>query len=82
MLAVAHTGVRTGRKTYSLDVKDGQQRTELVAFSNTAIGLILLGFGALYAALKAAFDINIVATMAVMLLVGIGLSFILPKEKR
>ena len=82
VLAVAHTGVRTGRKTYSLDVKDGQQRTELVAFSNTAIGLILLGFGALYAALKAAFDINIVATMAVMLLVGIGLSFILPKEKR
>jgi hypothetical protein len=82
VLAVAHTGVRTGRKTYSLDVKDGQQRTELVAFSNTAIGLILLGFGALYAALKAAFDINIVATMAAMLMIGIGLSFILPKEKQ
>ncbi|GGF80582.1 MFS transporter [Alteromonas lipolytica] len=82
VLAVAHTGVRTGRKTYSLDVKEGQARTELVAFSNTAIGLILLGFGALYAALKAAFDINIVATMAAMLLAGIALSFILPKEKQ
>lgn len=81
VLAVAHTGVRTGRKTYSLDVKSGQARTELVAFSNTAIGVILLAFGALYAGLKAASDINIVATMATMLLVGIGLTFILPKEK-
>lgn len=82
VLAVAHTGVRTGRKTYSLDVKEGQARTELVAFSNTAIGIILLGFGTLYAALKAALDINIVAMMAAMLLAGIALSFILPKEKQ
>ena len=27
MLSVAHTGVRTGRKTYSLDVREGQGRT-------------------------------------------------------
>lgn len=82
VLAVAHTGVRNGRKTYSLDVKEGQDRTELVAFSNTAIGIILLAFGGLYAVLKANFDINIVATMASVLVLGIVLSFILPKEKQ
>ncbi|MDC8831313.1 MFS transporter [Alteromonas gilva] len=81
VLAVAHTGVRTGRKTYSLDVKEGQQRTELVAFSNTAIGVILLVFGSIYAGLKALDAINIVATMASVLTIGIILSFLLPKEK-
>ncbi|NVK55358.1 MAG: MFS transporter [Alteromonadaceae bacterium] len=81
VLAVAHTGVRTGRKTYSLDVKEGQERTELVAFSNAAIGVILLAFGALYAGLKALDVINVVAMMASVLAFGIALSFILPKEK-
>ena len=81
VLAVAHTGVRTGRKTYSLDVKEGQERTELVAFSNTAIGVILLVFGAVYAGLKALDVINVVATMATMLAIGIALTFMLPDEK-
>lgn len=81
VLAVAHTGVRTGRKTYSLDVKEGQDRTELVAFSNTAMGLILLGFGALYALLSATTDLNIVAIMSGALAAGVLLTLILPSEK-
>ena len=81
VLAVAHAGVRTGRKTYSLDVKEGQQRTELVAFSNTAIGIILLGFGAFYAFVSATTDLNIVAMMSGALMAGMLLTLILPSEK-
>ena len=81
VLALAHTGVRAGRKTYSLDVKEGQQRTELVAFSNTAIGIIMLAFGAGYALLAATTQIDIIAIMAVALLIGMLLTLILPAEK-
>lgn len=81
LLSIAHAGVRTGRKTYSLDVKEGQDRTELVGFSNTAIGLILLGFGGVYAALSALINFSVVYVMSAMLVVAITATFILPKEK-
>lgn len=81
VLSIAHTGVRTGRKTYSLDVREGQARTELVAFSNTAIGVILLIFGALYAALTPLLSFSVVYIMLPMLIVGIALTWILPAEK-
>ncbi len=81
VLSVAHTGVRTGRKTYSLDVREGQQRTELVAFSNTAIGIILLVFGALYAYLSSVLSFSVVYIMAGFLFVAILLTGILPAEK-
>ena len=81
VLSVAHAGVRTGRKTYSLDVKDGHDRTELVGFSNTAIGLVLLGFGAIYAALTPVLSFSVVYIMSAMLLFAIVASLILPNEK-
>ena len=81
LLSIAHTGVRTGRKTYSLDVKDGHERTELVGFSNTAIGIILLSFGALYAALTTVLPFSVVYIMTGMLLVAIISTVILPTEK-
>jgi len=81
VLAIAHAGVRTGRKTYSLDVKEGHERTELVGFSNTAIGLILLGFGALYAALTSILSFTVVYIMLVMLVLAILATVILPNEK-
>lgn len=81
LLSIAHTGVRTGRKTYSLDVKDGHERTELVGFSNTAIGIILLSFGALYAALTPVLPFSVVYIMTGMLLVAVVTTLILPSEK-
>ncbi|MBJ2128729.1 MFS transporter [Alteromonas sp. IB21] len=81
VLSIAHAGVRTGRKTYSLDVKEGHERTELVGFSNTAIGLILLGFGAIYAFLSSVLAFTVVYIMAVMLLLAILATAILPNEK-
>ncbi|KZN13467.1 MFS transporter [Marinomonas sp. TW1] len=42
ILCVAHQGVRIGRKTYLVDLAEGNDRTEYVAVSNTVIGIMLL----------------------------------------
>ncbi|MFY8273431.1 MFS transporter [Pseudoalteromonas sp. SSDWG2] len=46
-LTIAHQGVRLGRKTYLVDMAQGNQRTDYVAVSNTVIGVCLLAFGSL-----------------------------------
>ncbi|AJQ94312.1 MFS transporter [Gynuella sunshinyii] len=49
-LSIAHQGVRIGRKTYVVDMAEGNLRTDYVAVSNTIIGAVLLlvgGLGAL-----------------------------------
>lgn len=51
LLALAHTGARVGRKTYVVDLGEGNQRTDYVATSNSAMGLLLLVTGAVSAAL-------------------------------
>lgn len=51
VLTLIHTGVRVGRKTYVVDMAEGDLRTTYVAVSNSAMGVILLGIGALSSAL-------------------------------
>jgi predicted MFS family arabinose efflux permease len=46
-LGIAHAGVRLGRKTYLVDMADGNKRTDYVAVSNTVIGALLLVSGLL-----------------------------------
>ena len=46
LLALTHTGVRVARKTYVVDLAEGDQRTEYVAVANTAMGVLLLVAGA------------------------------------
>ena len=46
LLALAHTGVRVARKTYIVDLATGNQRTDYVAVSNSAMGVLLLVTGA------------------------------------
>lgn len=41
VLHVAHAGVRVGRKTYLLNLAEGNQRTDYVAISNTLVGCFL-----------------------------------------
>lgn len=53
-LTLIHTGVRVGRKTYLVDMAEGDQRTRYVAVSNSAMGVILLLAGGLSTALSAA----------------------------
>lgn len=46
LLSPAHEGVRLSRQTYIVNIAQGDRRTDYVAVSNSAIGLVLLGFGA------------------------------------
>ena len=51
LLALIHVGARLARKTYVVDIAEGDQRTQYVAVSNTLMGVLLLAVGALTAAL-------------------------------
>lgn len=42
-----HTAIRVGRKTYVVDMAEGELRTRYVAVANTAMGVILLVAGAI-----------------------------------
>ena len=51
LLTLLHSGVRVGRKTYVVDVAEGDLRTTYVAVGNTAMGVILLAVGGISSAL-------------------------------
>lgn len=65
VLSVAHAGVRIGRKTYMVDMAGGNKRTDYVAVSNTAIGVLLLVAGGLSALA------SLISSAAVLLLLGV-----------
>jgi hypothetical protein len=67
LLAIAHTGSRIGRKTYVVDLADGNKRTDYIAVSNTAMGLILLVAGGATAAAA-----SLGPEAALLLLAGLG----------
>jgi hypothetical protein len=67
LLALAHTGARIGRKTYVVDLAEGNRRTDYVAVSNTAMGVILLATGALTAAVATLGEV-----VGLLLLAGLG----------
>lgn len=45
VVTLIHTGVRVGRKTYIVDMAEGDRRTLYTAVSNSAMGVILLIVG-------------------------------------
>lgn len=47
VLTVGYQGIRIGRKTYLVDLADGNKRTDYVAVSNTLIGLYFFLVGLL-----------------------------------
>ncbi|MQX52412.1 MFS transporter [Alcanivorax sediminis] len=49
VLAIAHAGIRIGRKTYLVDMAGGTKRTDYTSVSNTVIGVLLLAVGGLSA---------------------------------
>lgn len=67
LLAIAHSGVRVGRKTYVVDLAGGNKRTDYVAVSNTVIGLVLLATGLIG---TAAAVISLPAVIALLSLMG------------
>lgn len=52
LLALVHTGARVGRSTYVIDLGTGDRRTQYVAGSNTAMGVLLLVVGGITGALS------------------------------
>jgi uncharacterized membrane protein YeaQ/YmgE (transglycosylase-associated protein family) len=81
ILSIGHSGVRTGRKVYSLDIASGHERTEFVALSNSVVGSFILLTGFLYSLLMV-FDINLALSfMTVGLVAGLVTSQFVKKEK-
>lgn len=79
LLSLAHQAVRIGRKTYVVDMAEGNRRTDYVAVSNSAISLVLLGIGGAAAALSSWSVPAVLALLAVMGLAGAILSLRLPR---
>lgn len=82
LLALAHTGVRVGRKTYVVDLGEGDRRTDYVAVSNSAMGALLLLTGALTSAIALLGVEVALATLAVLGLIGAVVSRSLPEVSR
>ncbi|MBK1643744.1 hypothetical protein CKO25_03530 [Thiocapsa imhoffii] len=72
-LGIAHAGVRLGRKTYLVDMAEGNQRTDYVAVSNSVIGALLLASG-LIGALAA--TVSVEATILLLGFAGLAGSWL------
>ena len=68
LLTLMHTGVRVGRKTYVVDMAEGDLRTTYVAVSNSAMGVILLVVGGISSLLALAGVV-----WALLFLAGLGI---------
>lgn len=51
LVNLAHTAVRVSRKTYLVDMADGDKRTMITGASNTVMGIVLLVVGAMSSAI-------------------------------
>jgi MFS family permease len=73
VLSIGHNGIRVGRKTYVVDLAGGNRRTDYVAVSNSAIGVILLAAGLAAAALSGIGVDALILLFALAGLLGIAL---------
>ncbi|MDA3148032.1 MFS transporter [Leucobacter sp. UCMA 4100] len=79
MITLMHTGVRVARKTYVVDMAEGDKRTAYVAVSNSAMGVILLAVGGVSSALAAVHTVWALLFLALLGLVGVFVGARLPK---
>lgn len=79
LLAIAHAGVRLGRKTYIVDLAGGNKRTDYVAVSNTVIGVVLLLAGSVGLLTTVMPVSGVILILAAMGLAGSFLSARLPE---
>ncbi|KUG56932.1 hypothetical protein AVL62_12170 [Serinicoccus chungangensis] len=82
VLSLVHVGVRVARKTYVVDLAEGDRRTRYVAVSNTAMGVVLLLTGAVSAALATLGAVPALVFLAALGLVGAAVSWRLPEVSR
>jgi hypothetical protein len=79
ILMIAHSGVRLGRKTYVVDLADGNRRTDYVAVSNTVIGFALLALGGMGAVAQVLSVPFVILVLSVLGLAGAAMSWSLPE---
>lgn len=78
-LSIAHGGVRVGRKTYVVDLADGNRRTDYVTVSNTVIGVVLLLAGSLGALSSLLSTAGVILVFSLLGFAGAMLAVILPE---
>ncbi|WP_285731941.1 MFS transporter [Nocardiopsis sp. ATB16-24] len=71
LLTLMHTGVRVGRKTYVVDMAEGDLRTTYVAVSNSAMGVVLLVVGGISSLLALAGVVWALLFLAALGVVGV-----------
>ena len=79
LLALVHTQVRVARKTYVVDMAGDEHRTEYVAVTNTALGVVLLVTGAVSRELALPGDLVAIGFLAALGLVGAVMARRLPE---
>lgn len=82
LLTLTHTGVRVGRKTYVVDMAEGDRRTTYVAVSNSALGIILLVVGGASSLLALVGVVWALVFLAALGLVGVVAGSRLPEVSR
>lgn len=82
LLALVHVGARLARKTYVVDIADGDQRTQYVAVANTLMGFLLLAVGALTGVLSLWGNEAALLLLAVLGVVGGVVGRGLPEARR
>lgn len=70
LITLAHTAIRVARKTYVMDMAEGDARTRYVADANTIMGVMLLIIGALSGAISLLGNETALLFLAVIGLVG------------
>ena len=78
LITMTHTGVRVARKTYVVDMAEGDQRTTYVAVANSAMGVILLATGAISGGLAMLGTMWALGFFAVLGLIGVAMARALP----
>ncbi|WP_255583528.1 MFS transporter [Dietzia sp. ANT_WB102] len=82
LLTLLHSGVRVGRKTYVVDVAEGDTRTAYVAVGNTTMGVILLVVGAISSALAVVGVSWALVFLAVLGVIGAASAVSMPEVSR
>ncbi|WP_084076870.1 MFS transporter [Demequina sp. NBRC 110057] len=82
VLALVHLGVRLARKTYVVDIAEGDQRTEYVAVANTLMGVLLLAVGVVTAGLAVFGNAVALVALAVLGVVGAWVGRGLPEAEK
>ena len=78
VLALVHTAARVGRKTYVVDLGEGNDRTDYVAVSNTLMAVLLLVVGGITSALATLGPAVALAVLAVIGALGVPAALSLP----